>query len=322
MTGHWAPHAREISDAYGSFLSRRDWSFLVHLTVDDRDRRGTRFGRPWTGAGVAAEFRRFHRRLETMARGPVPFVRVIEGASIQHFHIHALLGSCASLTPELVRHAWKGGFSEAERFDPTRRGAYYATKFVGFDPDSIDLSENLPAQLAEGASGESLAEVGDSHGCRAMSPDADAGRANGCPISPDATVATQSAGVALTDSVGHVGRARARVKQLPLIKGTLDLLVLRALAGGKMYGSEIRPWLVAQDSIALRVHGSAIYQSLYRLAAPGFVSADLRPTGQGRRARCCYALTASGRDRLHAEANEWRRYAAIVSRLLGGEILS
>ena len=105
--------------------------------------------------------------------------------------------------------------------------------------------------------------------------------------------------------------------QLPLIKGTVDMLVLKALSWGAMHGFGVSLWLEQQSAGDLELDDSATYQVLHRLEGRGFIDADWRVTENNRRARY-YALTAAGRAHLRAETDAWLRYSrsvtAIVSR--------
>lgn len=101
----------------------------------------------------------------------------------------------------------------------------------------------------------------------------------------------------------------------PLIKGTLDLLVLKALSWGPMHGFEIGRWFETHTPGGLAVEGSAIYQSLYRMEARRLVSAEWGVTAGGRRARY-YSTTTAGRRQLRAASKGWTRYAAAVTALL------
>jgi PadR family transcriptional regulator, regulatory protein PadR len=105
------------------------------------------------------------------------------------------------------------------------------------------------------------------------------------------------------------------VKSLPVVKGTLDLLVLKALSWTPMHGFELRHWFDEHAEGALAVEDSAIYQSLYRMEQRELVSAEWGVTDGGRRARY-YAITPAGRARLRAESAQWTRYADTVSALL------
>jgi len=101
----------------------------------------------------------------------------------------------------------------------------------------------------------------------------------------------------------------------PLLKGTLDVLVLTALAGGPRHGFALTRWLADRSEAALALDEAAVYQSLYRLEARGLVQAAWRQSDKGRRARF-YRLTARGRAELTREVAAWRRYAAVVGGIL------
>ena len=102
---------------------------------------------------------------------------------------------------------------------------------------------------------------------------------------------------------------------LPLVKGTLDVLVLKALSWTPMHGFEITSWLEARSGGALGVRDSALYQALHRLEERGHVSAEWGVTDNNQRARY-YKLTKAGRAHLAAETAQWVRYAATVTDIL------
>ncbi len=104
---------------------------------------------------------------------------------------------------------------------------------------------------------------------------------------------------------------------LPLVKGTLDVLVLRALGWGPMHGFEVTTWLEERSSGALGVDDSALYQALNRLEERGLVAAEWGVTANNRRARY-YRLTEAGRAHLAAETTRWVRYAETVTDILTG----
>jgi PadR family transcriptional regulator len=106
-------------------------------------------------------------------------------------------------------------------------------------------------------------------------------------------------------------------RSLPLIQGTLDLLVLRALAAGGNHGYGIAMLVRARTDGVLAIEDAALYQSLHRLEGQGFVEAEWRPSENNRRARY-YTLTTDGRKRLREETATWRRYAHAVEALLAG----
>ncbi|NKB87012.1 MAG: PadR family transcriptional regulator [Acidobacteria bacterium] len=112
------------------------------------------------------------------------------------------------------------------------------------------------------------------------------------------------------------GNARAA----GLVKGTLDLLVLKALSNGKMHGYGISLWLERVSSGRLGVEDSAIYQALQRLRGRGLIEAGWGTSKNNRRARY-YELTSDGRRQLEAEAATWHEYAASVAAVLADEVV-
>jgi len=104
---------------------------------------------------------------------------------------------------------------------------------------------------------------------------------------------------------------------LPVVKGTLDLLALKAIAARPMHGFEVTSWIEEGSRGRLAFDDSAIYQALYRLEKRGLVDADWGVTENNRRARY-YRLTPQGREHLRAETDRLVRYSQIVTALLTG----
>lgn len=102
---------------------------------------------------------------------------------------------------------------------------------------------------------------------------------------------------------------------LPVVKGTLDVLVLKALSWGPMHGFEVTTWLESSSGGALDVEDSALYQAFYRLEARALVRAEWGVTGNNRKARY-YRITTAGRSHLRAQTAQWLRYAETVSDIL------
>ena len=102
---------------------------------------------------------------------------------------------------------------------------------------------------------------------------------------------------------------------LPLVRGTLDALVLRALSWAPMHGFEVTSWLEQQSSGDLEVTDSALYQALYRMEERGLVEAEWGITENNRRARY-YSITPAGQVSLAAETKRFLRYADTVGTIL------
>jgi transcriptional regulator len=102
---------------------------------------------------------------------------------------------------------------------------------------------------------------------------------------------------------------------LPLVKGTLDALVLKALSWTPMHGFEITSWIEERSTGALGIEDSALYQALHRMEDRGLVAAEWGVTANNRRARY-YRLTDAGRAHLTAETARWVRYASTVTGIL------
>lgn len=102
---------------------------------------------------------------------------------------------------------------------------------------------------------------------------------------------------------------------LPVVKGTLDVLVLKALSWGPMHGYEVTAWLETHSGGSLGMEDSALYQALYRLEERGFAAAAWGVTENNRRARY-YRITAAGRAQLRTQTAQWLKYATMVSGIL------
>jgi len=103
--------------------------------------------------------------------------------------------------------------------------------------------------------------------------------------------------------------------ELPLLKGTVDMLVLKALSWGPMHGFGISQWLETRTDGRLGLDDSSMYQVLHRLEGRGFVEAKWQITDNNRRARF-YKLTAAGRAQLKAQTATWMRYSEVVTALI------
>ena len=100
-----------------------------------------------------------------------------------------------------------------------------------------------------------------------------------------------------------------------MLQGTVDILILRALALEPMHGYAISRWLDARSEGVLTVDGAALYQALHRLSHRKWVSSEWGLSENNRRAKF-YSITPRGRARLRAESAMWVSYAEAVFKVL------
>jgi transcriptional regulator len=102
---------------------------------------------------------------------------------------------------------------------------------------------------------------------------------------------------------------------LPLIRGTLDVLILKALIWGPRHGYAISQWIGDVTEKALLIEEGSLYPALHRIARRGWIEPRWGVSDTGRRARF-YELTEAGRARLAAEVQRWRLYSGAIERAL------
>lgn len=101
----------------------------------------------------------------------------------------------------------------------------------------------------------------------------------------------------------------------PLLQGTLDLLILRVLAGARTHGQGIARAIEASSGGALLVDHGSLYPALQRLEEREWVRAEWGVSDRNRRARF-YELTAQGRRQLARETREWHSLARAIALVL------
>ena len=104
-------------------------------------------------------------------------------------------------------------------------------------------------------------------------------------------------------------------ERMELLQGTLDLLLLKALALEPMHGWAISQRLRQISDGVLSVQQGSLYPALQRLELQGWINSEWRMTDGNRRARF-YSLSRSGRRRLDKEAADWERFTAAVQQVL------
>jgi PadR family transcriptional regulator, regulatory protein PadR len=105
-------------------------------------------------------------------------------------------------------------------------------------------------------------------------------------------------------------------KKNDILQGTLALLILRTLAGGKrMHGYAITGHIHEVSGELLRVEEGSLYPALHRMEQDGWVRAEWGKTEKNREARF-YSLTAKGRKQLAEEEESWSRLTEGVARVM------
>lgn len=107
-------------------------------------------------------------------------------------------------------------------------------------------------------------------------------------------------------------------ERLALLKGTLDLLIMKALSHGPTHGYGITAWLRDNSEGRIVTEDSAVYQALHRMEARRLIDAEWGVTENNRKARY-YRLTKEGRAALRADAESWQQYADSVAGILALE---
>lgn len=103
---------------------------------------------------------------------------------------------------------------------------------------------------------------------------------------------------------------------LELVRGTLDLLILKTLTWQPLHGYAITDAIRRRTDDAILVEEGALYPALHRLEKRGWIEAEWGRSENNRRAKY-YRLTADGRHVLRAREATWRRYTEAVGKVLG-----
>jgi len=108
----------------------------------------------------------------------------------------------------------------------------------------------------------------------------------------------------------------ASANQPDVLRGTLDLLILKTLTLEPMHGWGISARIQQFSKGVLDVNQGSLYPALQRLEQRGCIESEWRTSDNNRRAKY-YRLTASGRRAVGAETANWRRYVDAVELILG-----
>ena len=100
-----------------------------------------------------------------------------------------------------------------------------------------------------------------------------------------------------------------------LLRGTLDLLILKSLTWGPRHGYAVAEWIHATTDDTLLVEEGPLYTALHRLEKKGWLEAEWGLSEKNRKAKY-YQLSRAGRQQLRAEITSWERYAGAVSKAI------
>ena len=100
-----------------------------------------------------------------------------------------------------------------------------------------------------------------------------------------------------------------------LVRGTVDLLILRALQSGPSHGYAVSRWVHERTDSVLALEDAALYQALHRLEDKGWIESEWGLSENNRRAKY-YQLTPAGRRQLRAEIGAWKSYAEAVFKVI------
>ncbi len=100
-----------------------------------------------------------------------------------------------------------------------------------------------------------------------------------------------------------------------LLRGTLDMMILKALSGESRHGYAVARWIEEGSEDALRIEEGSLYPALHRMERRGWIESEWGQSENNRRAKF-YRLTDEGRSQLKSEEASWHRFVTAVSRLM------
>jgi len=104
--------------------------------------------------------------------------------------------------------------------------------------------------------------------------------------------------------------------RLEFLRGTLDVLILKALMWGALHGYAISDLIRRQSDDALLLEEGTLYPALWRLESKGLLASEWGLSENNRKAKF-YRLTPEGRKQMRSEVKTWEAYAAAVAKVLG-----
>ena len=111
------------------------------------------------------------------------------------------------------------------------------------------------------------------------------------------------------------GPDRQPDKQMDLLQGTLDMLILKAVSLGPLHGYGVLLRIQQISGEELVIQQGSLYPALYRLEHQGAIASEWGESENNRKAKY-YRLTEAGRDRLKSETDKWDRMAGVIGTIL------
>ena len=105
-------------------------------------------------------------------------------------------------------------------------------------------------------------------------------------------------------------------KQVDLLQGTLDMLILKAISLGPLHGYGVLLRIQQISGDQLEIQQGSLYPALYRLEHQGLITSEWGESENNRKAKF-YSLTAAGRRQLHSETARWNRMSVLIAGILG-----
>jgi len=107
-------------------------------------------------------------------------------------------------------------------------------------------------------------------------------------------------------------------KQLDLLQGTLDMLILKAVSLGPLHGYGVLLRIEQVSGGQLDIQQGSLYPALYRLEHQGLIASEWGESENNRKAKF-YRLTAPGRKKLQSETENWNRMSVVMADILSRE---
>jgi PadR family transcriptional regulator, regulatory protein PadR len=104
-------------------------------------------------------------------------------------------------------------------------------------------------------------------------------------------------------------------KQVDLLQGTLDMLILKAVSLGPLHGYGVLLRIQQISDGQLEIQQGSLYPALYRLEHQGWIASEWGESDNNRKAKF-YQLTAAGRKQLRVESEKWNRMAGLIGGIL------